>query len=76
MIKIQRLSFDDQINYFGNTTLAIKAKVGEAAANKLLKGAVYFVGIGKTSKLLPLKQTNKQTNKLMIIKLCQLNRQQ
>ncbi|KNA16002.1 hypothetical protein SOVF_093150 [Spinacia oleracea] len=43
---IQRLSFDDQINYFGNTTLAIKAKVGEAAANKLLKGAVYFVGIG------------------------------
>ncbi|KAL2897381.1 hypothetical protein RDABS01_039164 [Bienertia sinuspersici] len=43
---IQRLSFDDQINYFGNTTLAIKAKIGEAAANKLLNGALYFVGIG------------------------------
>lgn len=43
---IQRLSFDDQINSFGNTTLAIKAKIGEAAADKLLNGAVYFVGIG------------------------------
>ncbi|XP_021770988.1 GDSL esterase/lipase At5g37690-like [Chenopodium quinoa] len=43
---IQRLTFDDQINAFGNTTLAIKSKIGEAAANKLLNKAVYFVGIG------------------------------
>ncbi|KAL9227024.1 hypothetical protein vseg_002770 [Gypsophila vaccaria] len=43
---IQRLSFDDQINSFGNTTVAIKAKIGEEAANKLLNKAIYFVGIG------------------------------
>ncbi|XP_057521582.1 GDSL esterase/lipase At5g37690 [Amaranthus tricolor] len=43
---LQRLSFDDQINSFGNTTLAIKAKVGKEAANELLNKAVYFVGIG------------------------------
>ncbi|KAJ8429678.1 hypothetical protein Cgig2_015020 [Carnegiea gigantea] len=43
---IQRLSFDDQINCFGNTTMAIKAKIGEEAGNKLLQEAVYFIGIG------------------------------
>lgn len=43
---IQRLTLDDQINCFGNTTLAIKAKIGEKAANKLLQEAVYFIGIG------------------------------
>ncbi|GMH05160.1 hypothetical protein Nepgr_007000 [Nepenthes gracilis] len=43
---IQRMTFDDQINCFGKTTEAIKAKVGKAAAEKLLREAVYFVGIG------------------------------
>ncbi|KAK9741282.1 hypothetical protein RND81_03G094600 [Saponaria officinalis] len=43
---IQRLTLDDQINSFGNTTLAIKVKIGEAAANKLLNNAIYFIGIG------------------------------
>ncbi|KAK8630583.1 hypothetical protein V6N13_079370 [Hibiscus sabdariffa] len=43
---IQRLTFDDQINYFKTTKERIRAKIGEAAANKLCNEATYFVGIG------------------------------
>ncbi|KAA8547706.1 hypothetical protein F0562_004135 [Nyssa sinensis] len=43
---VQRLSFDDQINYFENTTKAIKAKIGEQAASKLINEAVCFIGLG------------------------------
>ncbi|XP_074294559.1 GDSL esterase/lipase At5g37690 [Silene latifolia] len=43
---IQRLSLDDQINCFENTTIAIKGKIGDTAANKLLNNAIYFMGIG------------------------------
>ncbi|KAI3775751.1 hypothetical protein L1987_45503 [Smallanthus sonchifolius] len=43
---IQRMSFDDQIDYFENTTKVIKAKIGEQAANNLLNKAVYFIGMG------------------------------
>ncbi|KAJ0728258.1 putative triacylglycerol lipase [Helianthus annuus] len=43
---IQRMSFDDQIDYFENTTKVIKAKIGEQAANKLLNEAIYFIGMG------------------------------
>ncbi|XP_021895948.1 GDSL esterase/lipase At5g37690 isoform X3 [Carica papaya] len=43
---IQRLSFDDQINYFKKTKEAIEAKIGEDAANKHLNEALYFIGIG------------------------------
>ncbi|KAI7753565.1 hypothetical protein M8C21_002205 [Ambrosia artemisiifolia] len=43
---IQRMTFDDQIDYFENTTKVIKAKIGEQAANKLLNEAIYFIGMG------------------------------
>ncbi|XP_030523842.1 GDSL esterase/lipase At5g37690 [Rhodamnia argentea] len=43
---IQRLSFDDQINYFNKTKDAISAKIGEVAANKLCNKALYFIGLG------------------------------
>ncbi|XP_050226784.1 GDSL esterase/lipase At5g37690 [Mercurialis annua] len=43
---IQRLSFDDQIDYFNNTKEVIKAKIGDEAANKLTNEALYFIGIG------------------------------
>ncbi|KAD5960656.1 hypothetical protein E3N88_12128 [Mikania micrantha] len=43
---IQRMSFDDQIDYFENTTKVIKAKIGEEAANNLLNEAIYFIGMG------------------------------
>ncbi|KAJ4826710.1 hypothetical protein Tsubulata_023399 [Turnera subulata] len=43
---IQRLSFDDQIDCFRKTKEAIKAKMGDVAANKLCNKALYFVGIG------------------------------
>jgi len=43
---IQRLSFDDQINYFAKTKETIKTKIGEVAANKLCNEATYFIGIG------------------------------
>ncbi|KAL9427806.1 hypothetical protein AB3S75_029901 [Citrus x aurantiifolia] len=43
---IQRLSFDDQINYFKKTKETIRSKIGEDAANKLCSEAMYFVGIG------------------------------
>ncbi|KAE8660749.1 GDSL esterase/lipase [Hibiscus syriacus] len=43
---IQRLTFDDQINYFKRAKETIRAKIGEAAANKLCNEATYFVGIG------------------------------
>lgn len=46
-MQIQRLSFDDQINYFKKTKEAIEAKIGEDAANKHLNEALYFIGIGK-----------------------------
>ncbi|XP_059452029.1 GDSL esterase/lipase At5g37690 isoform X1 [Corylus avellana] len=43
---IQRLSFDDQINYFAKSKETIKTKIGEVAANKLCNEAMYFIGIG------------------------------
>ncbi|OMP08917.1 Lipase, GDSL [Corchorus olitorius] len=43
---IQRLTFDDQINYFKKTKERIRAKIGDAAANKLCNEAMYFIGIG------------------------------
>ncbi|KAE8666946.1 GDSL esterase/lipase [Hibiscus syriacus] len=46
MLPIQRLTFDDQINYFKKAKERIRAKIGEAVANKLCNEATYFVGIG------------------------------
>ncbi|KAF9664082.1 hypothetical protein SADUNF_Sadunf17G0119200 [Salix dunnii] len=43
---IQRLSFYDQIDCFKKTKESIKAKIGEAAANKLCNEAMYFIGLG------------------------------
>nr|XP_043633402.1 GDSL esterase/lipase At5g37690 [Erigeron canadensis] len=43
---IQRMSFDDQIDYFEETTKVIKAKLGEPAANTLINEAIYFIGMG------------------------------
>ncbi|KAL7614509.1 GDSL esterase/lipase At5g37690 [Lactuca sativa] len=43
---IQRMSFDDQIDYFENTTKVIKKKIGERAGNNLLNEAIYFIGMG------------------------------
>lgn len=43
---IQRMSFDDQIDYFENTTKVIKGKVGNQAGNKLLNEAIYLIGMG------------------------------
>ncbi|GAV76697.1 Lipase_GDSL domain-containing protein [Cephalotus follicularis] len=43
---IQRLTFDDQINYFEKTKETIRAKIGEEAVNKLCNGSLFFVGIG------------------------------
>lgn len=43
---IQRLSFDDQINYFNKTREVIIAKLGEEAANKFCNKALYFIGLG------------------------------
>lgn len=48
--QIQRMSFDDQIDYFENTTKVIKAKLGEQAGNSFLNEAVYFIGMGKITK--------------------------
>lgn len=45
--QIQRMSFDDQIDYFENTTKVIKKKIGERAGNNLLNEAIYFIGMGK-----------------------------
>lgn len=46
-MQIQRLSFDDQINYFETAKHTMRAKIGEKAANKLCNEATYLVGIGK-----------------------------
>ncbi|KAD7478506.1 hypothetical protein E3N88_01642 [Mikania micrantha] len=43
---IQRISMDDQLGYFENTTMAIKKKIGEQPANSLLHEAIYFIAIG------------------------------
>ncbi|XP_065861336.1 GDSL esterase/lipase At5g37690 [Euphorbia lathyris] len=43
---IQRLSFNDQINYFNITRQVIKSKLGAAAANRHCNKALYLVGIG------------------------------
>ncbi|GLT28801.1 hypothetical protein SLA2020_037070 [Shorea laevis] len=43
---VQRLTFDDQINYFQQTKEAIKTKLGHEATNKLCNEAVYFIGMG------------------------------
>lgn len=46
VLQIQRLTFDDQIDYFKKTKENIRAKIGEEAANKLCNEAMYFIGIG------------------------------
>ncbi|KAI3798651.1 hypothetical protein L1987_33929 [Smallanthus sonchifolius] len=43
---IQRMTFDDQIDYFENTTKVIKVKIGEEAAKSVLHGAIYFIAMG------------------------------
>ncbi|XP_027078587.2 GDSL esterase/lipase At5g37690-like [Coffea arabica] len=43
---IERLTFDDQINCFNKTKVAIKDKIGAEAANKLCNEAMYFIGLG------------------------------
>ncbi|KAK7276234.1 hypothetical protein RIF29_17371 [Crotalaria pallida] len=43
---IQRLSFDDQINYFKKTKEAIRTKIGDEAANRHCNEAIYFIGMG------------------------------
>ncbi|XP_019185420.1 PREDICTED: GDSL esterase/lipase At5g37690-like [Ipomoea nil] len=43
---VQRLTFDDQISYFEKTKEAIKARLGDEAAEKHCNEALYFVGIG------------------------------
>ncbi|XVF71390.1 hypothetical protein PTKIN_Ptkin12aG0033700 [Pterospermum kingtungense] len=43
---IQRMTFDDQINYFKRTKENIRAKIGEEAAKKLCNEATYFIGMG------------------------------
>ncbi|XWS30837.1 hypothetical protein CRYUN_Cryun23aG0025100 [Craigia yunnanensis] len=43
---VQRLTFDDQINYFKMTKENIRVKIGEEAANKLCNEATYYIGIG------------------------------
>nr|GMC56850.1 GDSL esterase/lipase At5g37690 [Ipomoea batatas] len=43
---VQRLTFDDQISYFEKTKEAIKATLGDEAAEKHCNEALYFVGIG------------------------------
>ncbi|PHT99686.1 GDSL esterase/lipase [Capsicum chinense] len=43
---IQRMTFDDQINSFEKTKEAIKAKIGQEAAEKHVNEAVYFIGMG------------------------------
>ncbi|WCJ25210.1 GDSL esterase/lipase At5g37690 [Euphorbia peplus] len=43
---IQKLSFDDQINYFNITKQVITSKLGAAAANRHCNKALYFVGLG------------------------------
>ncbi|KAM7267264.1 hypothetical protein ACFE04_009430 [Oxalis oulophora] len=43
---IQRISFEDQINYFKLTKDTIRNKIGEKATNTLCNEAMYFIGIG------------------------------
>ncbi|KAH7655957.1 GDSL lipase/esterase protein [Dioscorea alata] len=43
---LQKLSFDDQITCFEKTKVAIAAKIGDTAAEKLSNQAVYFIGMG------------------------------
>ncbi|KAE9606104.1 putative triacylglycerol lipase [Lupinus albus] len=43
---IERLSFDDQINYFKKTKEAIRTKIGDEDANRHCNEAIYFIGIG------------------------------
>ncbi|XP_010528545.1 PREDICTED: GDSL esterase/lipase At5g37690 [Tarenaya hassleriana] len=43
---IQRMTFDDQINYFKKTKEIIRSKIGDTAANKHVNDAMFFIGIG------------------------------
>ncbi|KAJ0840600.1 putative triacylglycerol lipase [Helianthus annuus] len=43
---IERISFDDQIGCFENTTRVIKRKIGEESAISLLHEAIYFIAMG------------------------------
>ncbi|KAK9062176.1 hypothetical protein SSX86_019362 [Deinandra increscens subsp. villosa] len=46
---IQRMSFDDQIGYFENTTKVITVKIGQTSAKTLLHRAIYFIAMGTYS---------------------------
>ncbi|MCD7451684.1 hypothetical protein HAX54_013005, partial [Datura stramonium] len=43
---IQRMTFDDQIKSFEETKEAIKAKIGQEAAEEHVNEAIYFIGMG------------------------------
>lgn len=40
------MTFDDQIKSFEKTKEAIKAKIGQEAAEKHVNQAIYFIGMG------------------------------
>ncbi|KAF3783704.1 GDSL esterase/lipase [Nymphaea thermarum] len=43
---VQCLSFHQQIDYFEATKNAIKGKIGEHAAEKLVNNAIFYIGVG------------------------------
>jgi hypothetical protein len=45
-LQVQYLSFDAQIDAFENVKEGIKAKIGDAAAEKLSNEALYLIGLG------------------------------
>lgn len=66
VLQIQRLTFDDQINYFKNTKERIRANIGAQAANKLCNEATYFIGIGKLeTKVLKFIEKDALTNLIL-----------
>jgi hypothetical protein len=46
-MQVEYLSFDNQISYFEETKNAMIGKIGKKAAEEVVNGAIFQIGLGK-----------------------------
>jgi hypothetical protein len=51
-MQVEYLSFDNQISYFEETKNAMIGKIGKKAAEEVVNGAIFQIGLGKITELL------------------------
>ena len=49
-MQVEYLSFDNQISYFEQTKNAMITKIGKKAAEEVVNGAIFQIGLGTAAK--------------------------